>query len=175
MKRVLSLDAAAARVGKWHDRGLRVVFTNGCFDLLHPGHIHALESARACGDVLVVALNDDASVRRLKGEERPWVPLADRARMVAALRAVELVVPFGEDTPLEVILALRPDLLVKGEDYAGRTVVGAKEIADWGGEVRLLSLRADYSTSKMINLIRHGARVGRQETEPAKPLKPIDP
>ncbi len=160
MNRVVELHAAIARVAAWKEQGRQVVFTNGCFDLLHPGHIHALEGARSCGDVLVVAINDDASVRRLKGPERPWIPLVERARMVAALRVVDLLVPFADDTPLATIIALRPDVLVKGEDYAGRTVIGSKEVRSWGGRVQLLPLLEGYSTSDLIARIRAGGETG---------------
>ena len=151
-RRVLPAAAARARVAGWRRRGLRVVFTNGVFDLLHPGHVRILRAARAQGDALVVGLNSDASVRRLKGPQRPVQALAARAAVLAALRDVDLVVPFGEDTPLRLILALRPDVLVKGADYAGREIVGAREVKSWGGRVVRVALHPGRlsSTTRMI-------------------------
>ncbi len=113
----------------------RVVFTNGVFDLLHPGHIDVLTAARACGDALIVGVNSDASVRRLKGPDRPIRSAADRAYVLAALEAVDAVVIFEQDTPRELILALRPDVLVKGGDYTRDAVVGRREVESWGGHV----------------------------------------
>jgi len=141
-------------VEDWRRHGLRVVFTNGCFDLLHPGHIAYLTEARALGDRLVVGLNDDASIRRLKGPSRPVNPLADRAAMLTALRMVDLVVPFSEDTPLELIQALRPDILVKGGDYRPETIVGAEEVRGWGGEVVVIPFLDGHSSTGLIARIR---------------------
>lgn len=140
-------------VSDWRGRAERVVFTNGCFDLLHVGHVTYLAQARALGDRLVVGLNDDASVRRLKGESRPLQPLADRAAILAALRSVDLVVPFPEDTPLELITALRPDVLVKGGDYAPAEIVGAAEVMGWGGRVLTLPFVAGRSTSAIAEAL----------------------
>ena len=142
------------RKGKGGDSGFRLVFTNGCFDLLHPGHVDYLERARALGDALVVGLNDDASIRRLKGGGRPVNPLADRARMLAALRAVDMVVPFSEDTPLELIRRLEPDVLVKGGDYRIEEIVGAREVQARGGEVVVMPFLEGYSTTALIERIR---------------------
>ena len=116
--------------------GARIVFTNGCFDLLHPGHVRYLEAARALGDVLVVGLNDDASVRRLKGPGRPILPLAERAEVLAGLAAVDHVSPFAEDTPLALIEALAPDVLVKGADWAADDIVGRDQVLARGGPRR---------------------------------------
>lgn len=132
----------------------RVVFTNGVFDLLHPGHIDVLLGARRRGDSLIVGLNSDASVRRLKGPERPVRAEAERAYVVAGLSMVDAVVLFGEDTPLELILALRPDVLVKGGDYTEKTVVGAAEVRAWGGEVAIIPLTPGQSTSAIIKKLR---------------------
>lgn len=128
-----------------------VVFTNGVFDLLHAGHVALLEAARAEGGALVVAVNSDASVRRLgKGPDRPLVPEADRARVLAALGCVECVVLFDEDTPREVILALHPDVLVKGADYAKEAIVGAAEVEGWGGRVVRIPLLGSRSTTALL-------------------------
>ena len=130
--------------------GERVVFTNGCFDLLHIGHITLLEQARRCGDRLIVAINSDASVSCLKGPNRPIVREGDRARVLAALAAVDAVVIFDESTPLELIVAVQPDVLVKGGDYKAETIVGAREIQSWGGEVRIVPLVEGFSTTRLI-------------------------
>jgi len=134
--------------------GGKIVFTNGVFDLLHPGHIELLQFAREQGDILVVGINDDESVRRLKGEKRPIFPLAERMEVLAALECVDYVVPFGEDTPLELIRALdRIDVLVKGGDYAPGEVVGRKEVEGRGGRLCLFRLSGNYSTSALIDKI----------------------
>ena len=125
-------------------------FANGCFDILHAGHTRMLRAARAACDRLIVALNDDASVARLKGAERPVNPLEDRAAVMAALAAVDAVIAFEEDTPLEAILALKPDRLFKGSDYRIDQVVGAPEVAAWGGKTVLLDLLPGRSTSGIL-------------------------
>ncbi len=134
--------------------GRSVVFTNGVFDLLHPGHIDVLVGARRLGDVLVVGLNSDASVRRLKGPERPVRAQSDRAYVLAALAAVDAVVVFEQDTPLELIRALRPDVLVKGGDYDESTIVGAAEVRSWGGSVEVVPLTPGHSTTSIIQRLR---------------------
>lgn len=141
---------AAAIIAGWQAAGARVVFTNGCFDLVHPGHVCLLEAAAREGDRLVVALNTDASVRRLKGETRPVQDEAARARVIGALRCVDLVVLFEEDTPLELITALGPDVLVKGADYREDQVVGADVVKARGGRVALVPLVAGRSTSALV-------------------------
>ncbi len=146
---VLDRDAAAAWAREHRGEGRKVVFTNGCFDLLHRGHVDLLEAARALGDVLVVGVNDDDSVRRLKGADRPWVVAEDRARVLAALRAVDRVVVFPEDTPRELIVALRPSFVVKGGDYRPQDVVGGPEAAAWGGEVRIIPLTPGRSSTRI--------------------------
>ncbi len=150
--KVLSRDALVARFGR--PREVRVVFTNGCFDLLHPGHVAYLEEARALGDALVVGLNTDASVRRLKGAGRPLVPEEARARVLAGLAAVDAVTLFDEDTPRELIGALLPDVLVKGGDYALDQVAGKEEVEGAGGQVRILPFREGYSTTELVRRIR---------------------
>jgi rfaE bifunctional protein nucleotidyltransferase chain/domain len=131
-----------------------VVFTNGVFDLLHVGHIDLLTAARARGDHLIVALNSDVSVRRLKGPARPVRSEAERAYVVAALEAIDAVTVFEQDTPLEMILALRPDVLVKGGDYSLDTIVGRKEVESWGGHVQVVPLTPGQSTTRIIEALR---------------------
>lgn len=135
----------------------RVVFTNGVFDLLHPGHIDVLHGARACGDVLIVGINGDDSVRRLKGPERPVRTAADRCYVLAALAAVDCVAVFDQDTPLELIEFLQPDVIVKGGDYNPSTVVGAEETRARGGSVVIIPLTPGHSTTATIAKLRSGA------------------
>ncbi len=142
------------KLEEWRMRGKRIVFTNGCFDLLHPGHIDYLEQAGIHGDILIVGLNDDDSVRRLKGASRPINPLADRARMLAALRSVDMVIPFPEDTPLKLIKSLMPNVLIKGGDYQADDIVGAKEVRAHGGVVVVIPFMEGYSTSLLIERIK---------------------
>jgi len=137
----------------WRKEGRRLVFTNGCFDLLHPGHIDYLERARALGDTLIIGLNDDASVRKLKGPLRPINTLADRSRMLGALYCVDLVVPFAEETPLKLISALLPDVLVKGGDYQPDDIVGATEVRAHGGKVVVMPFIGGFSSSSLIQRI----------------------
>lgn len=132
----------------------RLVFTNGVFDLLHPGHIDVLLSARRAGDALVVGLNSDASVKRLKGPERPVRTLEERIYVLAALSMVDAVVPFEADTPLDLILHLRPDVLVKGGDYTIETVIGARESQTWGAETLIVPLTPNQSTTSIIERLR---------------------
>lgn len=146
--------AAEAAVLQWRREGKKLVFTNGCFDLLHPGHIDYLTKARALGDKLIVGLNDDDSISRLKGESRPINPLADRVVMLTALKPVDLVVPFEEDTPLNLITTLMPDILVKGGDYEPETIVGAKEVREHGGHVSVITFVDGHSSSALINRIQ---------------------
>jgi D-beta-D-heptose 7-phosphate kinase/D-beta-D-heptose 1-phosphate adenosyltransferase len=129
--------------------GGSLVFANGCFDLLHGGHVSLLEQARRQGDVLVVGLNSDASTRRLKGEGRPLQGVGDRLRVMAAVRFVDYVTVFEEDTPLRLILALQPDVIVKGGDYSVETVVGAREVEAWNGRVHIVDLTPGLSTTKL--------------------------
>ncbi len=132
----------------------RVVFTNGVFDLLHPGHVDVLAGARDCGDQLIVGLNSDASVRRLKGPERPIRSEAERAYVLAALEMVDCVVLFEQDTPIDLITALRPDVLVKGGDYTEATIVGAADVRRWGGDVRVIPLTPGQSTTNIVQALR---------------------
>ncbi len=128
----------------------KVIFTNGCFDLLHRGHVTYLQQAKKLGAILVVALNDDASVKRLKGPTRPVNTLADRLSVMAALESVDYVTWFEQDTPLEAILTIRPDILVKGGDYSLETIVGAKEVKEWGGSVKALPYVEGQSTTNIL-------------------------
>ena len=146
--RILSRDTLLVRWGWPRDR--TVVFTNGCFDLLHPGHVEYLAQARALGDALVVGLNSDASVRRLNGAGRPLVPEAGRAAMLAGLRSVDAVTLFDEDTPLDLIRALLPDVLVKGGDYDLDGIVGRDAVEKAGGDVRVLPFVEGYSTTDIL-------------------------
>ena len=146
-------QSAVRHVDRWRGRGESVVFTNGCFDLLHAGHVTYLAQAHALGARLVVGLNDDESVRRLKGPSRPIQTLTDRATILAALRSVDLVVAFAEDTPLDLIRELRPDVLAKGGDYAPAEIVGAAEVVGWGGRVEVLPFVPGRSTSQIADLL----------------------
>ena len=148
---IVDEDALIARVKQQRLAGQRIVMTNGCFDLLHAGHVQCLEQARAFGDCLIVAVNDDASVTRLKGPTRPLTPLAHRMSVLGALRAVDLVVAFAEDTPAQLIEAIMPDVLVKGGDYVPDTIVGADVVLANGGEVKVVPLHAGLSTTGLIN------------------------
>jgi D-beta-D-heptose 7-phosphate kinase / D-beta-D-heptose 1-phosphate adenosyltransferase len=141
---------AAAHAAAWRVKGLRIGFANGCFDLIHPGHVHLLHKARAACDRLVVALNTDASVKRLKGPTRPVQNETARATVMASLAPVDLVVMFDQDTPVELIRTLRPDVLIKGADYSIDQVVGAAEVQSWGGKVVLVDLQQGHSTSGTI-------------------------
>lgn len=152
--KIHTLAAAQEIVGRWRRAGGRVAFTNGCFDLLHPGHISLLRQARAACDRLVVGLNSDASVRRLKGDDRPVQSEASRAAVLASLTDVDMVVIFDEDTPLRLIDGLRPDLLVKGADYTVETVVGADRVQSWGGSILLADLQPGHSTTATIARLR---------------------
>jgi rfaE bifunctional protein nucleotidyltransferase chain/domain len=128
----------------------KVVFTNGVFDLLHPGHLDLLTAARARGDALIVGINTDASVKRLKGPTRPVRGESDRAYLIAGLECVDLVVLFDEDTPLDLVKVLRPDVIVKGGDYQPDSIVGAREVESWGGEVVVVPLTEGHSTTSII-------------------------
>ena len=135
-------------------RAEKVVFTNGVFDLLHPGHVDVLLGARRLGDALIVGVNSDASVRRLKGADRPIRSQEERAYVLAAFEMVDCVVLFEEDTPIELVKALRPDVLVKGGDYSEATIVGAPEVRGWGGDVRVIPITPGHSTTNLVNRLR---------------------
>jgi D-beta-D-heptose 7-phosphate kinase/D-beta-D-heptose 1-phosphate adenosyltransferase len=150
----LNFPELLARRAAWRADGRRVVLTNGCFDLLHAGHVRLLEAARALGDVLVVAINSDASVRALKGSGRPMVPEAERAEALGALEAVDAVVVYDEPTPREVVAAVRPDILVKGADWAEDAIVGREEVEAAGGRVERIPLVPGRSTTWLVERIR---------------------
>jgi len=152
--KILSRTDAASAIRRAQRRGERVVFTNGCFDLLHVGHVRSLEQARGLGEHLVVAQNSDASVRRIKGPSRPIVRARERAEVLAALGCVDWVVIFGEDTPLRLIRALRPDVLAKGGDWSLATIVGREDVLGWGGSVRRLREIPGVRTTEIARRIR---------------------
>lgn len=147
---VLDEEGLLERVAEARAHGETIVMTNGCFDLIHPGHVRYLEAARRLGDCLIVAVNDDASVRRLKGSSRPVNPLAHRAQVLAALKPVDWVVPFGEDTPARLIARVLPDILVKGGDYRAEDVAGHDVVTAHGGQVRILDFHPGYSTTAIL-------------------------
>ena len=142
-----------ARRAQWKAEGKTVVFTNGCYDLLHPGHIRLLEQARSLGDVLILGLNSDASVRRMKGPSRPLIPETERAELAGGLACVDAVTLFDEDTPRELIAALLPDILVKGADWS-HFIAGREEVEAIGGRVMTLPLEPGYSTTNLVDLIQ---------------------
>jgi len=150
-------DPARRQIESWRGGAARIVFTNGVFDLLHRGHVEYLAEARALGNCLVVGINSDDSVRRLgKGDGRPLVPAADRAAVVGALRSVDLVVIFDDDTPEQLIREVRPDVLVKGGDWAIETIVGREFVESTGGRVVSVPLRAGFSTTALVERVRSG-------------------
>jgi D-beta-D-heptose 7-phosphate kinase/D-beta-D-heptose 1-phosphate adenosyltransferase len=153
-------DAASleAHLAEWRKQGLRVGFTNGCFDILHPGHVKVLTAARGACDRLIVGLNSDASVKRLKGEGRPVQDERARAEVLAALEAVDLVVFFEEDTPIELITRIKPSVLVKGGDYRREQVVGHEIVEANGGEVMLVDILPGFSTTSLVDRARAGQR-----------------
>ena len=155
--KALTLEEAILRFGREKRNGRRVVFTNGCFDLLHPGHIRGFEQARQLGAALIVGLNSDSSVRQLKGPTRPVIPEEERAEILAALEAVDAVVIFNELTPREVIARLLPDVLVKGGDWPGDQIVGREEVEAVGGRVVSIPFVPGYSTTTILQKIREGA------------------
>ena len=146
------------RFGREKRNGKKVVFTNGCFDLLHPGHIRSLEAARALGDVLIVGMNSDESVRTLKGRGRPVIPAQERAEILASLECVDAVVIFDELTPQRVVAELLPDILVKGGDWPGNQIVGREEVEAAGGKVVLVDVLEGYSTTEILRRIREGTK-----------------
>lgn len=167
-EKILDLDRLLLRASEWRAAGHSVVFTNGCFDLLHVGHVKLLEDCKRMGGKLVVGINADASVRRLKGSARPVVGEQARAILLGAMAAVDVVTIFHEDTPLELIRALRPDVLVKGGDYTEESVVAAKDVRGWGGRVEIVPTVQGFSTTGLVNrLARLGADAGDGSAEAA--------
>jgi rfaE bifunctional protein nucleotidyltransferase chain/domain len=155
--RLISREEAASLAAALRAQSRTVVFTNGVFDLLHPGHVRYLEVARSLGDVLIVGLNGDASVRRNKGPERPITPQAERAEVLLALTAVEAVVIFDEDTPAEIIAAIQPDVLVKGADWAADAIVGRDVVEARSGRVVRVPLEQGHSTSSIVERVRRAS------------------
>ena len=151
--KILDRQELKRRLGELQAAGKKIVFTNGCFDILHVGHVRYLEEARRLGDVLVVAVNSDVSVQEIKGEKRPLVPEGERAELVAALECVNFVTIFAESTPLALVKLLRPDTLVKGGDWREENVVGRDEVLSRGGRVRLIPMTEGASTTNIIEKI----------------------
>ena len=151
---VLTLEQTIVRFGREKRNGKRVVFTNGCFDLLHPGHIRTLEAARSLGDVLIVGMNGDESVRTLKGPGRPVIPAEERAEILAGLECVDAVLIFDDLTPQKVIASLLPDILVKGGDWPDNQIVGREEVEAAGGKVVLVDVVPGHSTTDILKKIR---------------------
>jgi len=151
--RILERNRLIARVAIARKGGARVVFANGCFDLLHVGHVRYLEAARALGDILVVGINGDEQVRRLKGEGRPFVPERERAEVIASLRAVDYVTVFHEPTVTELLLALRPDIHAKGTDYTEETVPERDVVRSYGGRTRIVGDPKDHSSTEMLGKV----------------------
>ncbi len=140
---------------KWRKEGKKIVFTNGCFDIIHAGHVDYLEKAKSLGDILIVGLNSDNSIKRIKGEKRPIVPLKYRKKVLETLKPVDLVVVFEEDTPENLIKQVKPHVLVKGGDYTIDNIVGADFVISYGGQVKTIDFVYDISTSKIIeNILR---------------------
>ncbi|MBN8822151.1 MULTISPECIES: D-glycero-beta-D-manno-heptose 1-phosphate adenylyltransferase [unclassified Spirosoma] len=152
--KILTREEAVRQADQWRAEGQQIVFTNGCFDIVHLGHIDYLEKARSLGDKLILGLNTDASVSCIKGPLRPVVNEYARARLMAALAFVDAVTLFGEDTPLQLIEAVKPDVLVKGNDYSVATIVGADFVLGRGGRVETIELVPGYSTTKLIERIK---------------------
>jgi D-beta-D-heptose 7-phosphate kinase/D-beta-D-heptose 1-phosphate adenosyltransferase len=153
-KSIVAADRLRDVAASWHRDGKSIVFTNGVFDLLHSGHLDLLEQSAAEGDVLLVAINSDASVKRLKGPERPVYPAAERAEILLGLRWVDAVTIFDEDTPIVAITNSRPDVLVKGAEYGTGAIVGEPEVLGWGGRVWRFPMRAGFSTTRIVDRIR---------------------
>jgi len=153
-EKILELPDLLERISKWQSEGNKVVFTNGCFDILHLGHIDYLEKARGKGDKLIVGLNTDNSVSRLKGPERPLNVEHARARLLAALEFVDAVTFFEEDTPYELIKSVKPDILVKGSDYLAENIIGADIVMENGGSVETIDLIEGFSTTSLIDKIK---------------------
>lgn len=151
LHKICSLDEAVHQVARYHLKSETIVFTNGCFDILHPGHIAVLSAAKSMGTKLIVGLNADTSVRRLKGESRPVQDENSRALILASLVFVDMVVIFEEDTPLNLIQTLHPQVLVKGGDYTLENIVGAQEVLAKGGRVEIIPLKQGYSTTNIVN------------------------
>jgi rfaE bifunctional protein nucleotidyltransferase chain/domain len=163
LARILDRDALIARIAAEKTKGSTIVLANGCFDVLHAGHVRYLEGARALGDVLVVGINSDTQVARLKGEGRPILPERDRAELVASLEAVDLVTIFDEPTVRELLLALRPEVHAKGTDYTEQTVPERDVVRSYGGQVRIVGDPKDHSTSEMLRKVSSERKVSGKQ------------
>ncbi len=163
-QKIVTWDELKRQRAAWRSEGKIVVFTNGCFDILHRGHVEYLAQARGLGDILIIGLNSDASVRRIKGPQRPILPQEDRALMLAALECVDRITLFEQDTPLELIREILPDLLVKGGDYKPDEVVGKREVEAGGGRVVILPLIAGKSTTRIIEALQSKGMLNREDS-----------
>ena len=163
MQKITDRQNLKGITARLREEGKQVVFTNGCFDLIHFGHVQYLQEAKALGDVLVLGLNSDASVQRLKGDKRPLISQAERAHILAALNCIDYVVIFDEDTPLELIEAVTPDILVKGGDYSPETVVGREHVEKHGGKVEIIRFVDGRSTTSLVEKVL--AAYGKEEQE----------
>lgn len=154
MNKILERNTLKDKLDELRKKGKQIAFTNGCFDILHVGHVRYLREAKRTADVLVLALNSDSSVRSLKGKERPLVPEKERAEIIAALEFIDFVTIFPESTPLELINYLKPDILIKGGDWAEKDVVGREEIKEWGGRVAIIPEVEGKSTTNIVEKIK---------------------
>lgn len=150
---LVDITEAQKIISKWRNDQKIIVFTNGCFDIIHRGHVEYLQKAKLLGDILIVGLNSDASVKRIKGKPRPYQDEQDRAAILNAMKMIDMVVIFDEDTPLELICELKPNVLVKGGDYDSQSIVGTKEVEGWGGSVKIIPFIKGYGTSKLVEKI----------------------
>jgi len=154
MEKILARKDLKAKIDAAKRAGNKIIFTNGCFDIIHAGHTHYLAKAKSLGDLLVVAVNSDASVRRIKGEKRPLVPEDERAEVIAALGCVDFVVIFDEPDPQALVDLLRPDVLVKGGDWREEDVIGRESVASWGGKVVIIPHKKGLSTTNIVERIK---------------------
>lgn len=154
MGNLLSFEALVRKIRHLKRQGKKIAFTNGCFDLLHVGHLETFERIKRHADCLIVAVNSDSSVRRIKGRNRPLVPARERARLVASLKPVDYVTIFSEETPRRVIRSLRPDLLAKGADWKGKKIAGQQEVESWGGRFLLMPYRKNRSSTRLLRQLR---------------------
>ena len=157
--KILEINSFLEMVSRWKQAGSKIVFTNGCFDILHPGHVDLLEKAKNLGDKLVIGLNTDQSVSRIKGDLRPINDENFRSQMMASLECVDLITLFDEDTPISLINKIQPDILVKGSDYEIEEIVGSKEVISYGGKVKTISLLPGYSTTSLIDKINRKTKI----------------
>ena len=151
MKKSILINDLKSLVDKLRRNNKKIVFTNGCFDIIHPGHIHLLKKSKSMGDVLMVALNSDSSIKKIKGEQRPFNIEKDRIKILESIRFVDYVTVFSNETPKELIKLIKPDILVKGGDYNKTEIVGYKTVIQYGGKVETVALLEGYSTSDLIN------------------------